>query len=267
MARPAAPTSSPARVPLHLTAPASWPPGNSTPPAAVQSALPPLDLGPLRTPAHLHAQPAPGAPRAGLAVAGWLAVDLTPHLPALEPRAHATIQPLLAAVPKVRTDQTRTDAAGGVCERPRVDKGFYRIMSAVDLEATFRKHEPDTAVLGSNAMFATTVTRIRAAVIVTAVRPIKTPRGGAAATTGCPAIPPACPDHGPSGREAQDPGTGAHREQRADADGRPSPPDRRGRPHPLEPGRLPHQRRWHDLNVSQRRDEHARTSTPPARRA
>ena len=56
-------------------------------------------------------------------------------------------------------------------ERPRDDKGSYRIMSAVDLEATFRKHEPDPAVLGSNAMIATTATRIRAAVVATGSTP------------------------------------------------------------------------------------------------
>ena len=44
-------------------------------------------------------------------------------------------------------------------------------MSAVDLEATFRKHEPDPAVLGSNAMISTTSTRIRAAVIRTGSTP------------------------------------------------------------------------------------------------
>lgn len=44
-------------------------------------------------------------------------------------------------------------------------------MSAVDLEATFRKHEPDPAVLGSNAMIVTTATRIRAAVIRTGSTP------------------------------------------------------------------------------------------------
>jgi hypothetical protein len=44
-------------------------------------------------------------------------------------------------------------------------------MSAVDLEATFRKHEPDPAVLGSNAIIATTATRIRAGVIATGSTP------------------------------------------------------------------------------------------------
>jgi hypothetical protein len=81
------------------------------------------------------------------------------------------IQPLLDALPKVIADETTTDAMGRVTERPRDDKGQYRIMSAVDLDATFRKHEPDPAVLGSNAMVATTATRIRAAVIATGSTP------------------------------------------------------------------------------------------------
>jgi hypothetical protein len=81
------------------------------------------------------------------------------------------IQPLRDALLKVTADETTTDAMGHVTERPRNDKGSYRIMSAVDLEATFRKHEPDPAVLGSNAMVATTATRIRAAVITTGSTP------------------------------------------------------------------------------------------------
>ena len=44
-------------------------------------------------------------------------------------------------------------------------------MSAVDLDATFRKHEPDPAVLGRTAMVATTPTRGRAAVSATGSTP------------------------------------------------------------------------------------------------
>lgn len=81
------------------------------------------------------------------------------------------MQSLLDAIGKVIADETTTDAGGNVQERAADEKGIYRIMSAVDLEATFRKHEPDPAVLGSNAMIATTVTRIRAAVIRTGSTP------------------------------------------------------------------------------------------------
>jgi hypothetical protein len=89
----------------------------------------------------------------------------------LEPEATAAIQPLLDAIAQVIADETTTDRDGVVRERPRDAKGQYRLMSAVDLEATFRKHEPDPAVLGSNAMVATTETRIRAAVIRTGSTP------------------------------------------------------------------------------------------------
>jgi hypothetical protein len=171
MASPAAPTSSPARLLLHLSARlvAAWQ-QHALP--ALQAALPPLDLGPLVHPPRTHS---PSQHQAlleqAVTVAACLVADLTPHLPALDAAARAAVEPLLAAIPKVLADETTTDATGAVCERPRDAKGLYRIMSAVDLEATFRKHEPDPAVLGSNAMVATTATRIRAAVIATGSTP------------------------------------------------------------------------------------------------
>jgi hypothetical protein len=171
MASPATPTSSPARLLLHLSTRlvAAW---QQHAPTAQQAALPPLDLGPL---VHPPRTSTPSQHQAlleqAVAVAHWLLADLTPYLTALDPHARRRIQPLLAALPKVIADETTTDALGGVAERPRDDKGHYRIMSALDLEATFRKHEPDPAVLGSNAIVATTATRIRAAVITTGSTP------------------------------------------------------------------------------------------------
>jgi hypothetical protein len=170
MASPVAPTASPARLLLHLTARlvSAW--IQHAPDQ--QAALPPLDLGALspprgtRTTAQRQAQL-----EQGVAVATWLHTDLSPLLPVLEPEAKAAIQPLLDAIAKVIADETNTDRDDVVCERPRNAKGQYRLMSAVDLEATFRKHEPDPAVLGSNAMIATTATRIRAAVIRTGSTP------------------------------------------------------------------------------------------------
>jgi hypothetical protein len=170
MASPAAPTSSPARLLLHLCARlvAAW----QQAPAAVQAALPPLDLGPL---VHPQRTSTPSQHQAlleqAVTVAGWLVAELMPHLPALDPQVRATVQPFLAAIPKMITDETTVDAAGRVCARARDDKGHYRIMRAVDLQATFRKHEPDPAVLGSNASIATTATRIRAGVIATGSTP------------------------------------------------------------------------------------------------
>jgi hypothetical protein len=171
MASPVAPTSSPACLLLHLSARlvTTW---MQHAPAAVQAALPPLDLGPLRQPpAARSAAERQAQLEQAVTVATWLVADLPPALAAMDPIAQAVIQPLLAAIPKVIADESLTDAAGGVRERPRDDKGQYRIMSAVDLEATFRKHEPDPAVLGSNAIVATTATRLRAAVIGTGSTP------------------------------------------------------------------------------------------------
>lgn len=171
MASPAAPSSSPARLLLHLSVRlvAAW---QQRAPPPLHAAVPPLDLGPLVAPRRTYT---PSQHQVlleqAVTVARWLVADLTPHLPTLDPQAHARIQPLLAAIPKVIADETTTDADGRVCERPRSDKGHYRIMSAVDVEATFRKHEPDPAVLGSNASIATTATRIRAAVIATGSTP------------------------------------------------------------------------------------------------
>ena len=170
MASPVTPTSSPARLLLHLSARlvTAW---MQHAPAA-QAALPPLDLGPLcDPPAARSAAQRQAQLEQAVTVATWLVTDLPPALAAMDPAARAVIQPLLAAIPKIIADETVTDAAGIVRERPRDDKGQYRIMSAVDLEATFRKHEPDPAVLGSNAIVATTATRLRAAVIVTGSTP------------------------------------------------------------------------------------------------
>ena len=171
MASPVTPSSSPARLLLHLCARlvALW---RTSAPASCQAALPPLDLGPVlapaaaRTPAHHQAQL-----EQAVTLATWLVADLRPHLPLLEADVRALLQLLLAALPKVIADETTMDADGVVRERPRDAKGHYRIMSAVDLEATLRKHEPDPAVLGSTAMIATTATRIRAGVIATGSTP------------------------------------------------------------------------------------------------
>jgi hypothetical protein len=171
LASPAAPTSSPARLLLHLSARlvAAW---QQLAPIACQAALPPLDLGPLVAPPRADT---PSQHQAlleqAVAVATWLVADLTPTLAQLDAPTRVRIHPLLEAIPKVIADETTTDGDGRVHERPRDDKGHDRIMSAVDLEATFRKHEPEPAVLGSNAMVATTTTRIRAARVATGSPP------------------------------------------------------------------------------------------------
>jgi len=171
LASPAAPAQSVASLLRHLTRrlALAW---LAQAPAALQHALPPLDLSGLartdapRTPllAQQHLQ-------AAVTVATWVADGLTPYLAALAEPFRTRVATQLQAIRKVIADETTTDAAGLVQERAADAKGSYRIASAVDLEATFRKHEPDPAVLGSNAVVSTTTTRIRAAVILTGSTP------------------------------------------------------------------------------------------------
>jgi hypothetical protein len=171
MASPAAPTPSPARLLLHLCTRlvAAW---QQHAPPPMQAALPPLDFGALCAPPSARTAPQQQAQlEQAVTVATWLLTDLLPHLPRLDSAAQVRLQPLLDAIAKVIGDETTTDVGGVVRERSRDAKGSYRIMSAIDLEATFRKHEPDPAVLGSNAIIATTATRIRAAVIRTGSTP------------------------------------------------------------------------------------------------
>ncbi|GAB4446326.1 MAG: hypothetical protein OHK0015_49420 [Chloroflexi bacterium OHK40] len=56
-------------------------------------------------------------------------------------------------------------------ERPANDRGTHRLASAVDRDATFRKHDDSPAVLGTNAVISTTATRIRACVALTGSTP------------------------------------------------------------------------------------------------
>jgi hypothetical protein len=104
-------------------------------------------------------------------LATWLADGVAPVLGALDQPLRDTASALVAAIRKVIADETSTDANGLVSELPATKKGTFRIMSAVDLEATFRKHEGSPAVLGSNAVISTTATRIRAAVALTGSTP------------------------------------------------------------------------------------------------
>ncbi len=65
-------------------------------------------------------------------------------------------------------DELQFDAAGDPTERTA--KGDYRIISATDIEATFRKHDDDLT-LGYNVALATSATRIRAVVVATGATP------------------------------------------------------------------------------------------------
>jgi hypothetical protein len=171
MASPAAPSPAPDHLLRHLTRNliAHW---QADAPAGLQAAIPPLDLGPL------YRVPIPHTPaerqqllQQAVTVANWLVEGLWPHLPSLDCRLRDVFALQIGAIQKVIADETTTDAAGVVAERPLSDKGDYRLMSARDLESTFRKHDGSLAVFGSNAVIATTATRIRAVVALTGSTP------------------------------------------------------------------------------------------------
>jgi hypothetical protein len=142
-------------------------------PPALQGALPPLDLSVLARPWHPRtALDRQQELQAAVAVSAWLGDGLTPHLPALDPPLRTTVQAYLDALAKVRADELTTDSSGFVTERPAKERGTHRLASAVDLDATFRKHGDDApAVLGTNAVISTTATRIRACVALTGSTP------------------------------------------------------------------------------------------------
>jgi hypothetical protein len=171
MASPAAPSPSVACLLRHLTRRLAVAWMREAPPA-LQSALPPLDLsGLVRTDAPRTPQEAQQRLHQAVSVATWVADGLTPHLAVLHQPLRSAIASQLQAIRKVIADETTTDVGGLIQERPASAKGAYRLASAVDLEATFRKHEGDPAVFGSNAVVSTTSTRIRAALILTGSTP------------------------------------------------------------------------------------------------
>jgi hypothetical protein len=171
MASPAAPSLAPDHLLRHLTRNliAHW---QTEAPAPVQAAIPPLDLGPLSR------VPIPHTPAArqqllqqAVTVAKWVVDGVTPHLASLDRPLRDAFAVQIGAIEKVIADETTTDAVGMVTERTLKDKGDYRLSSAVDLESTFRKHDGSPAVFGSNAVIATTASRIRACVALTGSTP------------------------------------------------------------------------------------------------
>jgi hypothetical protein len=100
-------------------------------------------------------------------VTAWVVDGLTPHLPALNPSLRAVVQDYLEALAKVQADDLITDGTGYVRARSTKERGEHRLASAVDRQATFRKHDGSPAVLGTNAVISTTATRIRACVALT----------------------------------------------------------------------------------------------------
>jgi len=141
-------------------------------PPSLQAALPPLDFSALaRSCGARTAIERQQRLQAAVTVATWLGDGLTPHLPVLAEPLRAVVADYLAALVKVVADDLVVDGTGFVTERPIGKRGTRRLGSAVDLEATFRKHEGSLAVLGSNAVISITTTRIRAAVALTGSTP------------------------------------------------------------------------------------------------
>jgi IS5 family transposase len=126
-----------------------------------------LDKRPIvRTPAARLAQL-----RQAAAIAKGISERLTPALAELERGPRASLQAQFDLLNKVLADETTSDKAGQLVERPLGEKGSYRLGSAFDSQATYRKHEPDPAQLGYNAAIATSGRYIRAAVILPGCTP------------------------------------------------------------------------------------------------
>ncbi|MFL5803812.1 MAG: transposase [Roseiflexaceae bacterium] len=171
MASPAAATSSVAQLLRHLTLRLVrlW---FAHAPDALLHAVPPLDLGALAHPGYARTALARQQHlQTAVAVTSWVVSGITPHLPLLEASLRSAVVGYLDALAKVQADELFTDASGYVQERAAKDRGERRIGSAVDSEATFRKHDGSPAVLGTNAVISVTTTRIRAAVALTGSTP------------------------------------------------------------------------------------------------
>jgi hypothetical protein len=105
--------------------------------------------------------------------------DSLDQAPALPPDDQAPLRLLLAALDKVITDETTVTANNpanpddvAITERPHGNKGAYRIGSASDLEASYRKNHNDTqAVLGYNPAVLTTNVFIRETHLATGAEP------------------------------------------------------------------------------------------------
>jgi hypothetical protein len=134
--------------------------------------LPPdFDLHRLRT-ARAARDKAKGQRQLGHAVttARQVIAAIEPHLDRAAEPLPDLLPPIIAQIEQVIAAETTTDASGQVCERPANQKGSYRIVSATDPEATFRKHQDDT-ILGYNATISVTATRIRAVLAPTGSTP------------------------------------------------------------------------------------------------
>ena len=101
-----------------------------------------------------------------VALATALSTAIRPTLPHLTLPWRTVLQAQIDLLTKVVADETTTAADGQVVERPNGAKGPYRLGSATDHQATFRRHDPKPTSFGYNPAIATTTTRIRAAVVL-----------------------------------------------------------------------------------------------------
>jgi hypothetical protein len=136
---------------------------------ALHSVLPAFDLAPF----WLLVRPRTALERQillfqSVSLSQCLLACLRADLLALAPTARSKIKRLTDALSKVLSDEIEFDPRGQPIERST--KGDYRIISATDLEATFRKHDDDLT-LGYNVALSTTSTRIRAVVVATGATP------------------------------------------------------------------------------------------------
>jgi hypothetical protein len=167
MVSPSAACSGPAQLLRHLTLRLIrlW---FAHAPATLQHAVPPLDLGVLTHPGHARTALARQQHlQAAVCVARWVVEGITPHLPRLDPPLRTVVADYLCAIAKGQADELSIDASGLAHERPASERGERRLASAVDREATFRKHDGSVAVLGTNAVIRITASRICAAVALT----------------------------------------------------------------------------------------------------
>jgi hypothetical protein len=169
MASPAAPTVSVIHLLGHLLVRllAAWPECICMPAVLVA-----LDLPLLRHPPRWHtADERKQHLQRVVSTAQQVLAAVTPVLATRSESERAPLDVLVQAMRKVIADETSIDAEGRITERPSNDKGTYRCQSAVDLQATFRKHEGSPATFGVNAVISTTATRIRACVALTGSTP------------------------------------------------------------------------------------------------
>jgi hypothetical protein len=226
---------------------------------ALPAVLTTLDLPPLRHPPRWHtADQRQQHLQRVVTTAQQVLAAATPVLAPRSDSQPALLQVLLQAIGKVIADETATDATGRISEREADAKGTYRCQSAVDLQATFRKHEGSPATFGVNAVISTTATRIRACVALTGSTPdCETPtvvvRQLQAAEVPLPPYliygsgRPAWPNARPSGPAECGP----------DPDGCLDPAQRRERPAPLQRCRFPLQPHPDELHLSKWGRQHA----------